>query len=102
MYSYRQLEKKGGRSVKVLLEEKRKVAGFSQDEVARKLKITTNYYNLIVNGHRRPSPDLAKEIGKLLKFDWRSEEHTSELQSRFDLVCRLLLEKKKKLEKTTI
>src|SRR5207249_11328355 len=27
--------------------------------------------------------------------DERSEEHTSELQSRFDLVCRLLLEKKK-------
>src|SRR5699024_11987491 len=39
-----------------------------------------------------------------LQFTWwaiigsdpaRSEEHTSELQSRFDLVCRLLLEKKK-------
>src|SRR5699024_11701465 len=28
----------------------------------------------------------------------RSEEHTSELQSRFDLVCRLLLEKKKMQE----
>src|SRR5438034_5633086 len=28
---------------------------------------------------------------------WRSEEHTSELQSHSDLVCRLLLEKKKKL-----
>src|SRR5699024_12082098 len=28
-------------------------------------------------------------------FKGRSEEHTSELQSRFDLVCRLLLEKKK-------
>src|SRR2546421_4858520 len=28
--------------------------------------------------------------------DSRSEEHTSELQSRSDLVCRLLLEKKKK------
>src|SRR5699024_12182080 len=27
-------------------------------------------------------------------FNKRSEEHTSELQSRFDLVCRLLLEKK--------
>src|SRR5437868_15348551 len=27
-------------------------------------------------------------------WGWRSEEHTSELQSRFDLVCRLLLEKK--------
>src|SRR3982751_7087243 len=29
-------------------------------------------------------------------FGARSEEHTSELQSRSDLVCRLLLEKKKK------
>src|SRR2546430_10992361 len=28
--------------------------------------------------------------------DWRSEEHTSELQSQSNLVCRLLLEKKKK------
>src|SRR5450830_1998095 len=28
----------------------------------------------------------------------RSEEYTSELQSRFDLVCRLLLEKKKKMQ----
>src|SRR5690349_22830015 len=32
----------------------------------------------------------------------RSEEHTSELQSRRDLVCRLLLEKKKKTKKNTI
>src|SRR5438105_5223787 len=31
----------------------------------------------------------------------RSEEHTSELQSRVDLVCRLLLEKKKKKQKET-
>src|SRR6266513_5685259 len=31
----------------------------------------------------------------------RSEEHTSELQSRFDLVCRLLLEKKKKINFNT-
>src|SRR5437868_11169423 len=31
----------------------------------------------------------------------RSEEHTSELQSRFDLVCRLLLEKKKKKKNQT-
>src|SRR5207247_3900848 len=35
--------------------------------------------------------------------DWvRSEEHTSELQSRVDLVCRLLLEKKKELHYRTI
>src|SRR2546421_8048367 len=32
----------------------------------------------------------------------RSEEHTSELQSRSDLVCRLLLEKKKKNKSTKI
>src|SRR5438067_7474023 len=31
----------------------------------------------------------------------RSEEHTSELQSRFDLVCRLLLEKKKNISIAT-
>src|SRR2546428_1380424 len=33
---------------------------------------------------------------------WRSEEHTSELQSRSDLVCRLLLEKKKKQRPTDL
>src|SRR5438094_1515404 len=32
----------------------------------------------------------------------RSEEHTSELQSPYDLVCRLLLEKKKKKRKNQI
>src|SRR2546421_6643930 len=32
----------------------------------------------------------------------RSEEHTSELQSRSDLVCRLLLEKKKKASHTPV
>src|SRR3989442_4619366 len=30
---------------------------------------------------------------------WRSEEHTSELQSRPHLVCRLLLDKKKKIDR---
>src|SRR2546429_1602119 len=34
--------------------------------------------------------------------DVRSEEHTSELQSRLHLVCRLLLEKKKKKQKPNI
>src|SRR5206468_7508923 len=38
------------------------------------------------------------KLGKTIAMaeDFRSEEHTSELQSRSDLVCRLLLEKKKK------
>src|SRR6266849_6957354 len=36
-------------------------------------------------------------LSSLRNHGWaRSEEHTSELQSRVDLVCRLLLEKKKK------
>src|SRR2546422_4565724 len=35
--------------------------------------------------------------GRLSRAD-RSEEHTSELQSRLHLVCRLLLEKKKKIQ----
>src|SRR5689334_24376803 len=33
---------------------------------------------------------------------YRSEEHTSELQSQFHLVCRLLLEKKKKIKTTEV
>src|SRR5699024_11957329 len=37
---------------------------------------------------------LSKRAARLRQ---RSEEHTSELQSRFDLVCRLLLEKKNKV-----
>ena len=36
------------------------------------------------------------------KHTWRSEEHTSELQSHSDLVCRLLLEKKKNNHKHAI
>ena len=39
-----------------------------------------------------------KEADKLNPLE-RSEEHTSELQSRSDLVCRLLLEKKKEKKK---
>src|SRR2546426_7906676 len=58
--------------------------------------------------------DLAVELpwGKLVRKDWydlyhgsgleRSEEHTSELQSPCNLVCRLLLEKKKNNKPTLI
>src|SRR5436309_6277751 len=45
-----------------------------------------------------PASGLGPELvpGDLLLDQARSEEHTSELQSRENLVCRLLLEKKKK------
>src|SRR5699024_11674904 len=42
-----------------------------------------------------PSATAVESIQYDNAFRMRSEEHTSELQSRFDLVCRLLLEKKK-------
>src|SRR5947207_9061452 len=43
---------------------------------------------------RRPCVEHAEPL--LRSLDQRSEEHTSELQSHSDLVCRLLLEKKKR------
>src|SRR2546426_8688284 len=42
----------------------------------------------------RSMPRFERKIGKVAGH-WRSEEHTSELQSPCNLVCRLLLEKKK-------
>src|SRR2546422_7797623 len=39
--------------------------------------------------------DIYVSPSQIKRFDLRSEEHTSELQSRLHLVCRLLLEKKK-------
>src|SRR5699024_12178302 len=56
------------------------------------MSITEKGYTLTdING------DLTSSAQKDISSDpdERSEEHTSELQSRFDLVCRLLLEKKK-------
>src|SRR5260370_31350921 len=57
---------------------------------------------------RLAEPPLAEQISHLADQhigdrDRRSEEHTSELQSHLNLVCRLLLEKKKnKKQSTTI
>src|SRR5437588_1581944 len=49
-----------------------------------------------LEGITRPDSELP-DAGRTERF--RSEEHTSELQSHSDLVCRLLLEKKKTKEK---
>src|SRR2546430_5687442 len=38
------------------------------------------------------------DVGRDFRTSLRSEEHTSELQSQSNLVCRLLLEKKKKIQ----
>src|SRR5690349_23227758 len=44
----------------------------------------------------RPGDHAGGDPARPHAAEYRSEEHTSELQSRRDLVCRLLLEKKKK------
>src|SRR5687768_17880276 len=46
----------------------------------------------------RHGDDVARGQIAFLRDPVRSEEHTSELQSRLHLVCRLLLEKKKKID----
>src|SRR5882762_11704820 len=62
---------------------------------------TTEIYTLSLHDALPISPRASKKPGG--SFSWksttrtaRSEEHTSELQSHLNLVCRLLLEKKKK------
>src|SRR2546430_6809904 len=56
-------------------------------------------YTTLFRSRRWPAPSPAR-IGRWSSRaecgEWRSEEHTSELQSQSNLVCRLLLEKKKK------
>src|SRR2546422_6635748 len=54
-------------------------------------------WNVVLDGTKSESETLvAPTLPALLYESVRSEEHTSELQSRLHLVCRLLLEKKKK------
>src|SRR3989475_6625113 len=47
-------------------------------------------------GAARRAPRHRQQLTRPARFAVRSEEHTSELQSQSNLVCRLLLEKKKK------
>src|SRR6266704_6897109 len=60
---------------------------------------TTEIYTLSLHDalpiSLRRHPRHHADAGRANQHPARSEEHTSELQSRFDLVCRLLLEKKK-------
>src|SRR2546421_12784405 len=50
----------------------------------------------VASGRCLPRTAMAARMARSKNASSRSEEHTSELQSRSDLVCRLLLEKKKK------
>src|SRR5256886_5854248 len=60
-------------------------------------KISGEIFQRPLNQFRRPLVSIARAVPFHRKISFvRSEEHTSELQSQSNLVCRLLLEKKKK------
>src|SRR5438094_6229935 len=56
----------------------------------------TTLFRSTLLGSRRTSSSIVPLLRRSKTLRKRSEEHTSELQSPYDLVCRLLLEKKKK------
>src|SRR5689334_24718481 len=60
--------------------------------ILRNWNLTIDSYRTLLNGGNIWNWYLASVVTSVV----RSEEHTSELQSQFHLVCRLLLEKKKK------
>src|SRR2546429_7045171 len=53
-----------------------------------------------IRGVKAGTPVHTVGVERAAEVEQRSEEHTSELQSRLHLVCRLLLEKKKRLNPT--
>src|SRR3989475_9543118 len=56
----------------------------------------TTLFRSTANGSAASTPTEPVHEAAAAGPQWRSEEHTSELQSQSNLVCRLLLEKKKK------
>src|SRR5258708_28698752 len=57
---------------------------------------------IVFSSHGRHFADQARRYLAAVELVYRSKEHTSELQSPDHLVCRLLLEKKKKVPSTAI
>src|SRR3712207_9421844 len=74
-----------------------------RSEISDEERYTASLAATCAPEHRPPDADLAAQW-QLLSHNGggRSEEHTSELQSRQYLVCRLLLEKKKKNQTKTL
>src|SRR2546422_2238399 len=59
-------------------------------------RVSCPYSASVASNERRSLAVLFSGLRRTVTLAMRSEEHTSELQSRLHLVCRLLLEKKKK------
>src|SRR2546422_5349059 len=75
--------------------QKMKVGVFVQFENREASRLGMPMPKGVVRVYKKDSAGNAQFVGED-RIDHRSEEHTSELQSRLHLVCRLLLEKKKK------
>src|SRR5216683_7587349 len=82
---------------------------FFNDTATTEIYTLSLHDALPISTRRRPARDTRQRLHSSHRLCltspsttcvWRSEEHTSELQSRSDLVCRLLLEKKKKKQIT--
>src|SRR2546430_5730560 len=86
------------------LRVRRKVAGSAERPRLVVFRSSKHIYAQIVDDARGVTLVGAADTSEGLQIDGkgktRSEEHTSELQSQSNLVCRLLLEKKKKTQKT--
>src|SRR2546429_4470286 len=63
----------------------------------RELVVSSDLVSEIWETETRSLASVRDILARIRKKKFRSEEHTSELQSRLHLVCRLLLEKKKKI-----
>src|SRR5258708_3338253 len=93
-----------GKALSKKPEQRYQTAGEFSDAFAEAVANTNTIDQIAFTNHRTQSDPLGKggkatsplEPAVRIKAVWRSEEHTSELQSPDHLVCRLLLEKKKK------
>src|SRR2546430_5497879 len=83
--------------------EKRAVVGYDRrflsDQFAQRVAEILAGNDFVVTLTSAPTPTPAVSFAVKAQNAIRSEEHTSELQSQSNLVCRLLLEKKKKNKK---
>src|SRR5688500_19769093 len=91
------------------LKRRRTALGLTQQQLALQISCSTSALRKFEAEERRPSAQIVEQLAgvfgispnertSFLRFA-RSEEHTSELQSPCNLVCRLLLAKKKTYDK---
>src|SRR5690625_6653784 len=82
----------------ILSMQLRRLAALERQKIIEehdRLQALIEEYTAILADPARQREIVSEELGEIV--DKRSEEHTSELQSRGHLVCRLLLEKKKRI-----